>query len=138
MVAADEFDGALGDVLVRIFRTNFVVVIDIQAVFGPRARIVDDVEKRKVAVRAIGKIDFVHGVALLYRSVLCEAGLFVNMEIYLSLSLAAHFSQICSRFSALYLLATLKRSRHGKGLHASISMRLIVKSPFSRFSGGRR
>src|SRR3970040_1483688 len=67
-----------------------------------------------------------------------EAGLLVNMEIYLSLSLAAHFSQICSRFSALNLLATAKRSRNGKGLHASISMRLIVKSPFSRFSGGRR
>ena len=70
MIAADEFDGAVGDVLVRIFRSYFVIVIHIEAMLRPRARVMHDVQKRQMAVRTVGKIYFVHDVVLLYESVL--------------------------------------------------------------------
>jgi hypothetical protein len=41
-------------------------------------------------------------------------------------------------FSALNLLARGKLSRQTNGLQASMSIRLMIKSPFSHFSGGRR
>ncbi len=68
MIAADEFDRAVGDVLVRILRSDLVVVIHVKAVLRPGTRVVHDVKKRQMAVRAIGKVYFVHDVSSLLQS----------------------------------------------------------------------
>ena len=68
MIAADELDRAVGDVLVRILRSNFVVVIHVKAVLRPGTRVVNDVKKRQMAVRTIGKVYFVHDVSSLLQS----------------------------------------------------------------------
>jgi hypothetical protein len=79
MIAADKFDAAVGDVLMRILRRDFVVVVHIQAVFCPGAGIVDDMQKRQVAIRAIGKVNFVHGAPSSLAFSLVEAFGVVNL-----------------------------------------------------------
>jgi hypothetical protein len=80
VIAADELDGAVGDVFVGIFGGDFVIVIDIQTMLGPGARFVHDMQERQMAIRTIGEVYSIHGVALSWLS-LVEAGvvnLFVN------------------------------------------------------------
>jgi hypothetical protein len=60
MIAADEFNGAIRDVLVRVFRANEFVVLDLQPVFFPAAGFADNVKKRQMTIRPIGKLNFIH------------------------------------------------------------------------------
>jgi hypothetical protein len=66
MIAADEFHCAVGDVFVRVFRADFVIIVDFQAMFCPGARFMHDVQEGEVAIRAVGKVYFVHDASLLF------------------------------------------------------------------------
>jgi hypothetical protein len=50
MIAADEFDRAVSDVLVRVFRANEFVVFHLQSVLFPTAGFADHVQKRQMAI----------------------------------------------------------------------------------------
>src|SRR5687768_10769743 len=79
-----------------------------------------------------------HVAKTLYASCIYRVFVIGSERSFEVFSCASHFCQTSSLFSALNLLAIGKRSRQTNGLHASISIRLIVKSPLSRFSGGSR
>jgi hypothetical protein len=73
MIAADEFDRAVSDVLVRVFRANEFVVFHLQSVLFPTAGFADHVKKRQMAIRAIGELYFIHALSSLDSSVICSA-----------------------------------------------------------------
>jgi hypothetical protein len=60
MVAADELYAAIGNVVVSILRTDEIIVLHLQPVLIPAAGFSDDIKKRQMAFRAIGKMYFVH------------------------------------------------------------------------------
>src|ERR1043166_4324448 len=68
MIASDEFDTAVCDVFVGVFRSNIFIVFDVESVFLPAAGLADNVKKRQMAFRAIRELDFFHARLLNYVS----------------------------------------------------------------------
>jgi hypothetical protein len=50
MIAADKFDRAVSDVLMRVLGADEFVVFDFEAVFLPTAGLSDHVEKRQMTL----------------------------------------------------------------------------------------
>jgi hypothetical protein len=65
VVAADKFDGAVGDVFVSVLGADVGVVFYLQTVFIPTAGLADHMKKCQMTLRAIRELYFVHTLALL-------------------------------------------------------------------------
>jgi hypothetical protein len=60
MIATDKFHATVGDVLVCIFGSDLVIIVNLKPVLLPRSGLIDHVQKHEVAVRPIGEMYSVH------------------------------------------------------------------------------